>query len=185
MELQEAILKRRSQRKFTEYHVTDEEIRQLLEAARWAPSWANTQVWEFIVVRDRDVIGKIASTYAEPNPAVKCTQAASALIVGCAKVGVSGGLKGIKETMFQEWFMFDLGLAVQNLCLKAHELGLGTVVVGSLDHAALEKVLSVPEGYHAVVVLPLGKPVVPDKQPTPRKEIKDFTHLDAFGRPYA
>jgi nitroreductase len=185
MELQDAILKRRSQRKFTDYQVTDDELRALLEAARWAPSWANTQVWEFIVVRDRDVIAKVAATYAEPNPASKCTLAASALIVGCAKVGVSGGLKGIKETVFQEWFMFDLGLAVQNLCLRAHELGLGTVVVGSLDHAALEKALSVPDGYHAVVVLPIGKPAVPDKQPTPRKEIITFTHLDAFGKPWA
>ncbi|HOD15941.1 MAG TPA: nitroreductase family protein [Spirochaetota bacterium] len=184
MELQDAILKRRSQRKFTDYRVTDEEIRQLLEAARWAPSWANFQVWEFIVVRDRDVIAKVAATYEENNPAVKCTQAASALIVGCAKTGVSG-LKGGKQTIFSEWFMFDLGLAVQNLCLKAHELGLGTVVVGSLDHNELKKALLVPDGYQAVVVMPLGKPVVPDKQPTPRKELKDFVHLDAFGRPYA
>lgn len=184
MELQEAILKRRSQRKFTDYRVTDDEIRALLEAARWAPSWANFQVWEFIVVRDRDVIAKVAATYDENNPAVKCTQAASALIVGCAKTGVSG-LKGGTQTIFSEWFMFDLGLAVQNLCLKAHELGLGTVIVGSLNHNELKKALSVPDGYQAVVVLPLGKPVVPDKQPTPRKEIKDFTHQDAFGRPYA
>ncbi|HPV42751.1 MAG TPA: nitroreductase family protein, partial [Spirochaetota bacterium] len=49
MELKEAILKRRSIRKFTDYQVTDAEIDELLEAARWAPSWANTQVWEFVV----------------------------------------------------------------------------------------------------------------------------------------
>lgn len=185
MELQEAILKRRSQRKFTDYRVSDEEIHELLEAARWAPSWANTQVWEFIVVRDRGTIEKIAGTYESNNPAIKCTQAASALIVACAKTGVSGAIKGTKESLFKEWFMFDLGLAVQNLCLRAHELGLGTVIVGSLDNAALKNVLSVPDGYQAVVVLPLGRPVVPDKHPTPRKEIRDFTHLDAFGRPYA
>ena len=58
MELQEAILKRRSVRKFTEEIVTDDELRQIFEAVRWSPSWANTQVWEFIVVRDKDLIKK-------------------------------------------------------------------------------------------------------------------------------
>ncbi|OHD64038.1 MAG: hypothetical protein A2176_05445 [Spirochaetes bacterium RBG_13_51_14] len=185
MELMEAILKRRSQRKFTDYYVTDDEIRELLDAARWAPSWANTQIWEFIIVRNKEIIQKIASTYTENNPAIKCSQGASVLIVGCAKTGVSGGQKGIKETIFSEWYMFDLGLAVQNLCLRAHELGLGTVIVGLLNHTALKKHLSVPEGYEAVVVLPIGKPVVPDKQGPPRKEIKDFAHLDTFSTPYA
>lgn len=51
MELREALMTRRSVRKFTDYNVTDEEINIILEAARWAPSWSNTQCWEFIVIR--------------------------------------------------------------------------------------------------------------------------------------
>ena len=62
MELQEAILKRRSIRKFTEELVTDEELRQIFEAVRWSPSWANTQTWEFIVVREKALIEKVAGT---------------------------------------------------------------------------------------------------------------------------
>ena len=58
MELQEAILKRRSVRKFTEDVVTDEQLRQIFETVRWSPSWANTQVWELIVVRDKALIEK-------------------------------------------------------------------------------------------------------------------------------
>jgi nitroreductase len=184
MELKEAILKRRSVRKFTDYRVTDEELNEILDAARWAPSWANTQVWEFIVVRDKDIIQKIASTYPETNPATKCTLAASLLIVGCAKTGISGGKKGMKEGMFSEWFMFDLGLAVQNLCLRAHDIGLGTVIVGYLDHAACKKYLSVPDGNEVVVVIPVGKPAVPDRPGPPRKNISDITHLNVFGNAY-
>ena len=71
MELQEAILKRRSVRKFTEDVVTDEELGRIFETVRWSPSWANTQVWEFIVVRDKELIEKITGTYAEKNPATK------------------------------------------------------------------------------------------------------------------
>lgn len=184
MELKEAILKRRSVRKFTDYQVTEAEINDLLEAARWAPSWANTQVWELIVVRDRQLMEKIAATYVQNNPAIKCTQSASAIIVGCAKTGVSGAHDGKNLTIFSEWFLFDLGLAVQNLCLRAHDIGLGTVIVSLLDHGALKQVLSVPEGYEAVTVIPVGKPAVPDKQGPPRKGIADFTHLNAFGTKY-
>jgi nitroreductase len=181
MELTEAIRKRRSVRKFTDYSVTDDEITELLEAARWAPSWANTQVWEFIVVRDKGLIEKVAETYAEKNPAYKCTLAASVLIVACAKTGISGTKGDGEATKFTNWFMFDVGMAVQNISLRAHELGLGTVVVGLMDQDACRKVLSVPEGYEVVVVLPVGQPAVSAKEGPPRKEQKEFVHLNTFG----
>ena len=90
MELQEAILKRISVRKFSDDVVTDEELRQIFEAVRWSPSWANTQTQEFIVVRDKDLIEKVTGTYSEKNPATKGSLTASALIVACAKTGISG-----------------------------------------------------------------------------------------------
>lgn len=180
MEVKEAILKRRSVRKFTDYHVTDAEIQELLEAARWAPSWANTQVWEFIVVRDRQVIEKIAATYAPKNPATKGTLSASVVIVGCAQKGVSGCYEGKNLTIFSEWFLFDLALAVQNICLRAHDMGLGTVIVSLLDHRALATVLSVPEGYEAVTVIPIGRPAVPDRDGPPRRNVADFSHRNGF-----
>ncbi len=183
MELNEAIMKRRSIRRFTEYYVTDEEIGTLLEAARWAPSWANTQVWEFIVVRDGERIQQVASTYSELNPAIKVTKSATALIIACAKTGVSGCYDGKDTTKFSCWYMFDLGLAVQNICLRAHDIGLGTVVVGLLDHDKCRKVLSVPQEYEVVAVIPVGKPAVAGKDGPPRKALKDFVHLNSFGTP--
>jgi nitroreductase len=183
MELSEAILARRSVRKFTDHVVTDEELFAIMEAARWAPSWANTQVWEFIVVRDKGLIEQVTGTYVDMNPAIKCSLAASALIVACAKTGVSGCYGGQNMTKFTSWYMFDLGMAVQNLCLKAHELGLGTVIVGFLDHDACGELLNVPKDCEVVAVLPIGKPVAPPKSKPPRKNLKDFVYLNAFGNP--
>jgi len=57
-----------------------------------------------------------------------------ALIVVCAKTAVSGRYGGKESTNYSNWFMFDLGIATQTLYLKAHEMGLGTVVVGLLDY---------------------------------------------------
>ena len=184
MELMDAVLNRRSVRKFTDYAVTDDEIRQLMEAARWAPSWANTQVWEFIVIRDKAIMEQIAGTYVDKNPATKCSLAASALIVACAKTGVSGCYGGRDVTKFPNWFMFDLGIAVQNLCLKAHELGLGSVVAGFLDHDACKKIVGLPDGYEVVAVLPLGKPAAEGRPGPPRREQSSFVHLNSFGKEF-
>jgi nitroreductase len=181
MELDRAIRERRSIRRFTDQTVTEQEIRELMEAARWAPSWKNGQVWEFIVVRDKKMIEKITDTYREGNRARSCSLAASALIVACAKTGFSGTVDGVERTKFTNWFMFDLGLAVQNLCLKAHDLGLGTVVVGSIGHDRCRELLNLPEGYEVVVALPLGRPAKAVKEAPARRSAEEICHREVFG----
>lgn len=182
MELQEAILKRRSVRKFTEDAVTDEELRQIFEAVRWSPSWANTQTWEFIVIRDKELIAKITGTYSEKNPATKGSLAASALIVACTKTGIAGCYDGKQMTAISNWELFDLGIAVQTLCLKAHELGLGTVVVGLMNHEACEKILAIPEGHKVIAVIPVGRPAASPKEGPSRKTISEFVFLNTYDK---
>ena len=181
MELKEGLFTRRSVRRFTDYRVTDYEIREILEAARYAPSWANVQPCEFVVVRDSGLIEKIAETYAPQNPARKCTLACSALIIACAKMHLSGYYEDKPVTEYDSWFMFDLGMAVQNLCLRAHELELGTVVVGLMNHAKCAKLISLPDGYAAVTAIPVGKPAVAGKEGPPRRPQSEFVHLNKFG----
>jgi nitroreductase len=183
MELMKAIEERRSIRKFTDYVPTDGEIRSIIEAARLSPSWANTQVWEFVVVRDRELIGRIAGTFSQNNPASKGAAACPVLIVACAKRGVSGCYSGREVTKFHEWFLFDLGMAVENICLRVHELGLGTVVVGLINHDACRELVGLPEGYEVVAVLPIGRPAVVRSSPG-RKELESFVHLNRFGSPF-
>ncbi len=181
MNLDSAIEKRTSTRRFTDYVVTDTELRQLLEAARRAPSWANTQSWEYIVVRDPELITRISATYSENNPATRCSQSASVLLAVCARKAVAGCKNGQALTRYNEWFMFDLGLSVQNLCLKACDLGLGTVIVGLLDHSAAAAILDLPQTHELAAIIPVGRPAVADKQGPPRKPLTEFVHLDRFG----
>jgi len=183
MKLQEAILKRRSVRKFTDDAVTDDELKQIFEAVRWSPSWANTQTWEFIVVRDKDLIQKVTDTYSEKNPSTKGSLAASALIVACAKTGISGYYGEKLATSIPNWEFFDLGIAVQTLCLKAYELGLGTVVVGLLDHEACEKILAVPNGHKVYAVIPIGRPAAPPKEGPARKSLSEIVFLNHLDKP--
>ncbi|HOP65266.1 MAG TPA: nitroreductase family protein [Spirochaetota bacterium] len=182
MELHEAIMTRRSVRKFTDYVVTDEEIMHMMKAAQCAPSWSNTQCWEFIIVRERGLVHKIVETYSETNPARKCSESASVLIACCARSDLPGYRDGAKRTKFDSWYMFDLGIAVQNIMLKAHDMGLGTVVVGSINHTKCAELLGVKPPYELVCILPVGRPVELKKEGPARRDVNEFTHNEMFGK---
>jgi nitroreductase len=104
---------------------------------------------------------------------------APVVLVLCAKLKSSGFYKGEVTTKFGEWFMFDLGVACQNLCLAAHALGLGTVVVGLFDHDKAKRVLQVPESHELVVMVPLGFPAKISAAPN-RREVGEFRHENFF-----
>ncbi len=179
MDLMDVIKHRRSIRNFEARDVTEEQVQHLLEAVQWAQSWANTQCWEVIVVRSPETKAKLQDTLAKGNPATKSMTQAPVVFVLCGKLQAAGYYKGQVTTKFGDWFMFDLGIATQNLCLRAHDLGLGSVVVGLFDHNKAREVLHVPDGYEVVVMVPVGYPA---KVPSPpaRKSIADFTHNEMF-----
>lgn len=181
MELMEAIRGRRSIRSYLPDPVSEADLQYILEAAQWAPSWANTQCWEFIIVRDAAVKQQLAGTLPEKNPARPAFAQAPVIIAACAVKGTSGFFKGSPATDKGDWLLLDLGLALQNLTLAAHEKGLGTVHVGFFDSRKAEEILGVPAGHTVVELLPLGRPAEPGKV-TPRKPIGDFVFHDGYGR---
>ncbi len=179
MELMEVIKSRRSIRRYEEKDVPDEVLNQLFEAVMWTPSWANTQCWELIVVKDRDTKEKLQETISKGNPATKAMVSAPVVIALCGKLESAGYYHGQVTTKFGDWFMFDLGLATQNLCLTAHNLGLGTVIVGLFDHDRAKEILAVSPGYELVVLIPLGYPAKEPRAPK-RREPGEFVHFGKF-----
>ena len=180
MELMDAIRGRRSVRKYRTEAVPEEVLFYILEAARWAPSWANTQCWEFIIIRDPSVKQKLAQTLPERNPArPACTQA-PVIIVACARKGKAGFFKGEPVTDKGDWMLFDLGLALQNLTLAAFEKGLGTVHIGFFDSRKVEVILGVPHEVAVVELVLLGYPDGEPQQPQ-RKPVSEFVFYDRYG----
>jgi len=175
----EAIKGRRSIRKYKPDPVSEEALRVLMEAVRWAPSWANTQCWEVIIVRDPNMKSALANTLTKTNPSLSSMTEAPLVIVLCGKKGVSGFKKGEAATVKGDWLMFDTGIAMQTLCLTAHSLGLGTVVVGLFDHKKAEEILGVPQNAEVVAMTPLGYPAVEGGAPK-RKEPSEFVFYDRY-----
>jgi nitroreductase len=188
MEVMEAIKGRRSIRKYTSKAVDDKTVELVLEAARQAPSWHNSQCWRFIVVRDSQLRGKLADTALEvtrgkANRGGEAMRTTPVVIVACAELrqtGYSTGEPRGPVTDKGDWYMFDVGLAVQNLMLAAHALGLGTVNIGAFDAVKVAEILGVPEGFVVVSMTPLG---YPDEAPNPRprKELSEIVFHDRFG----
>ncbi|MGD9368410.1 MAG: nitroreductase family protein [Desulfobacteraceae bacterium] len=180
IDLMDTIKRRRSIRKYEDKPVSTEALSQVLEAIRWAPSWANCQCWEVVVVTDKTIKEKLRETLPpKGNPAFKAMVQAPVVLVLCAKTGVSGYYKGAETTKFGDWFMYDLGIATQNLCLAAHALGLGTVIVGLFDHEKAGRVINLPVGYELVTMIPLGHPAKIGSAPK-RRSVDDFAHDNIF-----
>jgi len=170
---------RRSIRKYEDRDVSDATLAEIFEAVRWSPSWANTQCWEIVVVRDPVTRTKLQETIGPPNPATRAIRAAPVLIALCGRLKRSGFYKDAVTTKFGDWYMFDLGIATQTLCLAAHNAGLGTVIVGLFDHDRAGRILKVPEDVELVALIPMGYPAKIGRAPD-RREIAEFTRNDSF-----
>jgi len=180
METRECIKTRRSIRRFTDQDVPEEVLKEVLEAVRWAPSWSNTQCWEIIVVRDEETKQKLASLTAPNNPATKGVAAAPVILVLCGRKGVSGYKEGRLDSQKGDWCMFDLGIAAQNICLAAHDMGLGTVNVAWVDNKEIDKLFDLPPDVESFEIIPLGYPARTGNAP-PRKELSEFVHWEKYG----
>jgi nitroreductase len=180
MEVMKAIRDRRSIRIYNSEPVKDEVINSVLEAARWAPSWANTQCWEFIVIKKEETKHRLADTLALWNSVRQDIAQAPLIIVACARLGRSGFKDGELSTDKGDWYMFDVALAMQNLALAAHALGLGTVHIGAFDAREVAQILKVPDGVVVVEMTPLGYPAEEGNNPY-RKSLSDMVFYETYG----
>ena len=189
MDIMQVIKERRAIRKFRSDPVPDEALNTVLEAARWAPSWGNTQCWRLVVVRDQETRARLVGTLTSARPegrnsATDAVRDAPVLIVVCAVSKLSGYYragekKGMPASDTGDWFMFDLGLAMQNFTLAAHALGLGTVHVGMFKKEEVAAILNIPDSLVIVELMPLGWP---DEKPPirPRLELSEFVFYDRY-----
>jgi nitroreductase len=189
MEVNEATLNRRSIRKYRSDPVDEKTLNKVLEAVRQAPSWANTQCWRLVVVRDSGTRSKLAGTLfsfpGRPNLTAEAIKIAPVAIALCAETGKSGFAYGEPKKPATDkgeyWYMYDVALAMENLALSACSFGLGTVIIGAFDPKAAAAVLNVPAGYVVVSLTPLG---YPDEAPAarPRKALSEIVFYNQFGR---
>ncbi len=147
----QAMLARRSIRRYTPEPVGDEQVRRLLDAAMAAPSASNRQPWHFVVVSERETLDALA----EAHPYGKMLFEAPLCIVVCA------------EPENEHW-VADCSAATENILVTAVELGLGSVWLGvhprSERAQAVREVLGIPPRHNILCLISLGHPAE-EKEP--------------------
>lgn len=169
-----ALADRWSPRSFDANHtLSQHDLLSILEAARWAPSANNGQPWRFSVAhRGTPLFEKIvAEGLTGFNQA--WSPRASALIVVSVKTKTADGQPHRSSS-------YDAGLAVANLSIQAHELGLHTHQMGGIIRESLHQVLELDEDLETIIIVAVGK-VAPAEQlegPAYEREIQPRTRLE-------
>lgn len=171
MELQKCLESRKSIRKYKDTPVSKETIQELIKAAQLAPSWKNTQTSRYYVTMGdakKDFAEKCLPTFNRNN-----TEDAPVLIVTTVVEGLSGYTQQGDTHLKHGFACFDNGLQVANFCLKATELGLGTLIMGIYKEDVIREFFGIPANEIIVTVLGVG---YPDQDPDakPRKAVDEI-----------
>lgn len=165
--------------------ITVEQLRALLEAARWAPSFGNTQPARYLVGRrGEETYRRILGTLTDRNRS--WAHRASALLIGCA---LSHNKKG--EVPYAE---YGLGLAGENLVLQAVAEGLVAHQMAGFDPDAVRTEFRLPDGVRPLVAIAVGVPADPavlgdqrdiDRETASRTRIPlaEFAFTGSWGTP--
>jgi 5,6-dimethylbenzimidazole synthase len=186
---------RRSYRAFKPADVPDEAIRNILEAGRWAPSSANSQPWDFIVIRDREtkqeiqrniqrVIEKIRSLrnfpFLRTFTADYMLQAPVQIVVcGDPRFKRVSMMNHVDEQIEQFAFWGSVSMAIQNMLLAIHAQGLGSAVFTDIYPDDIKTILGVPEPLKVICILPVGYPDE-ERDLGYRREIEELTHRERY-----
>ena len=165
MELQKALESRRSTRAFTERKLTRAETEELLRAATLAPSACNMQSWYFYVVADEAERAKLKGICAD------WIASAPVVFIVCTD---RDGIVSRFGRHAEKFPVQDTALAMENLLLKAADMGLGGCIIGAYKQEACAKAFNIPEKHKIVALLPVGEPAK-DIPATSRKPVSEVS----------
>jgi len=165
MDAMEAILSRRSIRRYTGEPVPEELIKELLEAAMSAPSASNEQPWQFVIIDDRRILDEIPKFH----PYAHMLKEASLAIAVCGD---------LNEEMISGYWIQDCSAATQNILIAAHAKGLGAVWLGVYPREerakTVQKLLGLPEHVIPLCFISIGYPA--EKKPPSNRYNESRVH---------
>jgi nitroreductase len=154
MSIYKTILKRRSIRRFKQKPIPFAILKKLVDVARYAPSAANLQPCEFIIVNKKKLVDEIfqftrwAGYLGKDGAPIKDKQPVAYIAV------LINALKCKKPKYAQA----DVSAAIQNILLLATEMGLGTCWLGAIDRKSIAQLLKVPKNVSVEYLVAMGYP---------------------------
>lgn len=170
MKVQLAIQKRRSYRGLEPIEITDKMILELAGAAGLAPSCFNNQPWKFIFVKSKEKMIRLREVMSKGN---EWTYDSSCIVAVMSKKELDCNTKDGRE-----YYLFDTGLGVGQMLLKATEMGLTAHVIAGFLPGKTKEILSVPEEWNVIALIAVGK------KSKKKKIIGDETRPDRLAMKY-
>lgn len=169
MEIQEALLNRRSIRNYKGQKISKADIDQILKAAMYAPSAMNLQPWQFIVIDDKEIL---TNTIKSIHYAEMLNQSAAAILV-CGDADIEKN---------ESWILQNCSASIQNILLAAHGLGIGScwIAIHGMDdvYKKIKTQFNLPENIVPVSLISLG---YPDEEVKAEERFKeDKIHLNKW-----
>jgi nitroreductase len=172
VETWDAIRARRNVRQYTDQPITREDLEQVLEAGRRAPSAGNWQPWDFVVVTDRAQLLELAKVWERGGRHIGRSAAAVALVA-----------REPEDGRQRDLLQYDLGQATAYLMLAATDLGIGSGHSAALDQEQAQQVLGFPDGYFCAYTVgfgyPADRPLRPIQTPN-RRPFDGVVHWDRW-----
>jgi len=169
--VEEAILNRRSIRRYQGNPVPLEELVRLVELGVWAPSGGNAQTWRFVIVTQPEIIRALHAV------APGMLSIPPAIIAICQDKQLAfqrGGKLGQERAS-----IMDAAMAAQNIMLAAFAHGLGTCSILSFHREAVARILELPDGVEPELLITIGKPA---EQPVPpNRTLSGVVFVNRYG----
>jgi nitroreductase len=171
MDFYDVIKSRRSYRMYKPKVPENAKIKRIINAARLAPTWANMQGMEYIIVKDPDMVKAVWKAVNQKQKFVD----APIFIVGVIKESGSG-----QNANGEKYYPVDFGICFEHLILAATAEGLGTCWIGWFNEKKLKETLSIPDKLRVLGLTPLGYPLKEKGEVSDRKKLEDIIHYDRF-----
>jgi nitroreductase len=173
MNVWDAIRTKRMVRRFEQRPLAPEHLLRIVDAGRHAGSSKNQQLWDFVVVEDRERLKRLAEVGKYADHLAGAAAAIGLVTPDPRAPGASLSL------------VWDSGLAAQNMMLAAWELGVGSCPVTVYDHDLAREILSLPADRWCGYFLSLGYPADPEDLTRPpkaggRRPLGDVLHREQW-----
>lgn len=156
--------KRSSIRGYQNKPIEDEKLKQILEAARLAPTGANRQMFQLIVVHTAGREEELKAVYNRD-----WFVQAPVFICACATVA--------EGQTFREESARNVYIVVDHLVMAATDLGISTCWIGAFDRDAARRVLGIPENAHPIICVALGYGAA-EPRPKVRKPLEELVRYE-------
>jgi nitroreductase len=177
MDFMELVSQRRSVRAYRDIPVPLGDIKSCLEAARLAPSACNSQPWHFVVVTDSQRRRRLGELSRLPGTSMNSFVGEAPVIIAVVSTRprITSQIGGFLKR--KQFYLLDIGIATEHLCLEAAERNLGSCMVGWFDEKKTKRLLGLRRGRRVPLLVTLGYPADEWRQKS-RKSLEKVVSWD-------